>query len=786
MRKVVFVLALVAAAVSPGALTGPDGRDYARIVVASNAPDSVKLAADELKRFLGKTGIADLPVAHEAVPGEAAVFVGGDQEAAGMPSDGFVIRTEPGRLVISGKDDARRFSEFPGRNPFRLVELYNPKLKLAALLDQGTLCGVYAFLEDVCGVRFYWPGEDGTVLPHQTGLRLPDVSIRRAPRFDYRYSWFCNFSRDEECPLWFRRVGFGGHSPAVIIDSFHMVNHMKKDHPEYFALVDGKRDFTDKCAVRGGGHLCLTNPDVAKAWARQICEFFDRHPAMEVYPVVPGDGLTRVCGCAACQAEVRPEAGPKGKFSYHVWKFVNAVAREVAKVHPDRFIGCLAYESYWLPPEDLDFEPNTAVMICQARKLMSNGKARDSFWKGVDAWSKRTGRVYFWNWYLTNWPPTDHLPVFYPDIIAGEIRKMAANPKIHGEFIEAENFGNMFPFGTDRMGTPGMSHLNLYLTAKLYWNPQLDMKAVLDEYYRLFYGPAEKEMRTFWETAAEAVEKGYAASAKASPDALFPEKTLRALGRSLGAAAAAVPADSAYARRVAVVDREFRRGAKRLSCMQSVGTQTLDVRPVNGAADLGKSRPVRLLDADADFGEPPTWLYAGYDRRNLYLKFLCYEPDMDALVSMFNTHDDYRMWEDDCIEVFLSPDADNPVRCFQVIVDVGGAVWDARWSDAQHFDLGWESGSEVRISRERNRWTADIAIPFASLGIEDVNFAGDVVANFFRTRAAAKPTQTFIWSPTGSPRHFEPSRFGRLRFSHANPCAMEGRGDILSPTLKAK
>ena len=71
MRKVVFVLALVAAAVSPGALTGPDGRDYARIVVASNAPDSVKLAADELKRFLGKTGIADLPVAHEAATSSA-------------------------------------------------------------------------------------------------------------------------------------------------------------------------------------------------------------------------------------------------------------------------------------------------------------------------------------------------------------------------------------------------------------------------------------------------------------------------------------------------------------------------------------------------------------------------------------------------------------------------------------------------------------------------------------------------------------------------------------------
>ena len=33
-----------------------------------------------------------------------------------------------------------------------------------------------------------------------------------------------------------------------------------------------------------------------------------------------------------------------------------------------------------------------------------------------------------------------------------------------------------------------------------------------------------------------------------------------------------------------------------------------------------------------------------------------------------------------------------------------------------------------------------------------------------RTRATSKPPQTFIWSPTGMPRHFEPTRFGRLRF----------------------
>ena len=766
MKRLILSVVLIAACTSFAALTGPDGRDYAKIVVAADAPDSVKLAANELRRFLGEIGLADLPVVHSADQGEAAIFVGGHPKAAKLPSDGFVIHTGPGRLTIAGKDNPGRFSEFPGRNPFRWIELYNSELKLAALLDQGTLCGVYAFLEYVCGVRFYWPGADGTVIPRRKDLRLPKLSVRRAPRFSYRYPWFCNFSKDEESPLWFRRVGFGGQAPVVIIDSFYMVNHMKKDHPEYFALVDGVRDFTNKCASRGGGHLCFSNPDVAKAWARQIAEFFEAHPEMEVYPVTPGDGLTRVCGCSACQAEVRDDAGPKGKFSYHVWKFVNSVAREVAKTHPRKFIGCLAYEGYWSPPEGLAFEPNTAVMICQSRREMCNGASRAAFWDGVEKWSRLVGRVYFWNWYLTNWPPTNHLPVFYPKAIADDIRRMAANPKVFGEFIEAENFGSMFPFRSDRMGTPGMSHLNLYLTAKLYWNPQMDVEATLDEYYRLFYGPAEKEMRAFWEMAAESVETAYAGNPRASPDALFPQKTLLALGKRLDAAAEAVPAESVYARRIAVVVGEFRRGSERLLRMQTAGTQTLDVRPVNGPADMGKLRPVRFRDADAGPGEPPTWMYAGYDRRALHLKFLCYEPNMESLVSNFNRHDDGRMWEDDCLEVFLSPDANDPCKCFQLIVNVGGELWDARWTDASHHDTGWESGAEVKTSREAGRWTADVSIPFDAIGISDVNFAGDVVANFFRTRAASKSPQTFIWSPTGMPRHFEPTRFGRLRFGN--------------------
>ena len=37
------------------------------------------------------------------------------------------------------------------------------------------------------------------------------------------------------------------------------------------------------------------------------------------------------------------------------------------------------------------------------------------------------------------------------------------------------------------------------MISRLWWDPTQDVDALLDEYYRLFYGPASAEMKTFIE-----------------------------------------------------------------------------------------------------------------------------------------------------------------------------------------------------------------------------------------------------------------------------------------------
>jgi len=322
----------------------------------------------------------------------------------------------------------------------------------------------------------------------------------------------------------------------------------------------------------------------------------------------------------------------------------------------------------------------------------------------------------------------------------------------------------MFPFEKDRMGTPGMTHLNLYLTAKLYWNPRLDVKATLEEYYRLFYGSAASEMRTFWETAAASTETAIAAQAEAAPDALFPRKSLLAMAACLDKAKDLVNKDSVFARRIAVVDAEFRKGAGRLTRMQSAGSSRMQAKPVTRPADVAALKPMRFYGADADLGEPPTWVYCGYDRRNVYLKFLCYEPEMDKVRAKCVKHDDVNLWQDDCLELFFCPNPDDLGHGCQFVVNVAGVLMDCRLIGKDVMEVGWESGASAKVSRETNRWVADVTVPLAALGVDDVNFAGDMLLNLYRTRNAAKAGETFVWSPTDAARHFTPTKFGRLVF----------------------
>ena len=763
-----LLLAFFVVCPSYAAVLAPDGRPYQQIVVAARAPSSVKLAAREMQDILKQMTGTELPIVNNAnvkpviCIGEQPMLEAAGLSAKGLPSETWICRTSKDCLAIYGDDYNGALIEGVGR-PWVLDGLFNRAMQVGVCGATGTLTGVYEFLHRVAGVRFYMPGPDGTVVPNLPDFKVPELNMTGAPAVGWRWPYICHLNRNADIMLWSKRMGFGGGKLVHIVHWYRSMLKYKETHPEWFALVNGKRDFSNLCAVGGGGHLCLTNPALIQQAADDICKWFDENPMVEVYPFAPQDGLHRICGCPKCQAELHSNYPKEEQFSYHIWNFTAKVAAKVAERHHDKYIGCLAYEQYRRPPRELGKMKNVAVMFTNKRSTLANPEVRRQLHDEIDAWSKRVDRFYLWSWYLDHWPPYSNLPVVQLNVIQNEIAWLLKHPNYGGEYIETQSFDSA-PQCYAKMDTPGLMHLGLYMTGRTYMDPATKADEMLAEYARLFYGPAEKPMLAFWTQAQKHREAMYATAQKVEPEALFTVDFLNELKGYLDNAMKATEEGSVYRRRVALVKGEFDIGADRIIRLVGTGGRKGKLAFIEKEFDLQKQDTELFMAKDGSVTTMPrTTVQYGRNRRSLYFRFIAYETNMGRIAANVKDHDNGKIWEDDSIEIFLYPDETGNGKGYHIIANTAKVVFDASTTkNSLKHDVSWESKAWIGFKRYSDHWLPDVIIPFESIGIADPEFAGPIAVNFYRNRVRGGKADCSCWSPTGHYIHNSPEKFGRL------------------------
>ncbi|HEX7008802.1 MAG TPA: carbohydrate-binding family 9-like protein [Phycisphaeraceae bacterium] len=136
-----------------------------------------------------------------------------------------------------------------------------------------------------------------------------------------------------------------------------------------------------------------------------------------------------------------------------------------------------------------------------------------------------------------------------------------------------------------------------------------------------------------------------------------------------------------------------------------------------------------------------TRAYIGRDEDHLYVAFVCQEPQMDRVVSQeAGLHGD-GIWNNDCVELFIAPDPGGP-GYLHFIVDVAGQQYDALGEDNWGFNPPWQAA----VSREAQSWSVEMAIPWASLGVEPPGSGALWRANLCRERKAQD--ELSAWRPT--------------------------------------
>jgi len=126
----------------------------------------------------------------------------------------------------------------------------------------------------------------------------------------------------------------------------------------------------------------------------------------------------------------------------------------------------------------------------------------------------------------------------------------------------------------------------------------------------------------------------------------------------------------------------------------------------------------------------PTEGYVTYDESNLYIAFVCYDPDIEELRASVTDRD--HMYQDDFVGVIIDTDRDQQ-RAYEFFSNPpgiqgdmlwnanrseeedGGAIWQANGGEDESFDAVWESEGNIY----EDKWVVEMKIPFPNLRYPD-------------------------------------------------------------------
>jgi hypothetical protein len=472
---------------SPQVVIAKKGKAKAGIVIAEDANETERWAADELSFFLSFVTGGRFPVGGDPASFENRLLVGEGAVRLGEP--GFDTRDlEPEEVVVKTKGHDLMFV---GGSP------------------RGTLYAVYTFLEDVVGCR-WWTSEAQHV-PRKRSLAIADLSIRYAPPLEYREPfWFVAFD-----PFWAARnkangtraggddIRGGRHVYEGFVHTFYSLIPPAKyfdSHPEWFSEINGKRTFEN-------AQLCLTNEEMRRELVKNLRQQLRDNPKASIASVSQNDCYNN-CTCPRCRAVDEEEESPSGS----LLRFVNAVAADIEDEFPHITIDTLAYQYTRKPPRITRPRPNVMVRLCSIECSFSvplDDPRNKAFLDDLEGWSEVAERLFIWDY------TTDFANYIQPHPNYGVL-----GPNIR-LFIK-NNVRGVFEQGAYQSWGSEMAEMRAWMLSKLLWNPSLDAGRLRKEFLEGYFGPSAGDVAAYLGLLERAVqESGDHLGCFSPPDAKF-------------------------------------------------------------------------------------------------------------------------------------------------------------------------------------------------------------------------------------------------------------------------
>lgn len=451
------------------------------ILISTEASPSEQYAAAQLQKYLKAMSGCELPILKDGdPPSQGPLIAIGDSKRTAelVPAFDVSMLKEEGIAIKTVGDN----------------------ILLLGSRTRGSLYATYTFLERL-GVRFY----SSTVehVPSQASVAFPATDYTHQPSFNFRLVTYVQYLNPEySCkvkinmnPLSTPQVG--GNLPISVRHMTHTFYQLVPPekyfdaHPEYFAQVKGQRRKDD-------AQLCLTNPETIRTATETVLEWMRQDRVSRSFGVVQNDCLG-YCECDQCRALDEKEESHAGSLIF----FCNAIAKAVAQQYPDldmdgipkKMIHTIAYTYTQKPPKAIKPEPNLTIVMCHMYPSCDSHSIRacslnKSYRDDMAGWLAYAPRMLVWH-YVVDFT---HFCLPFPNFNA--IRADLPWYKeigISGVLCQAAISGEL-------------SELRHYVCAKLLWDVDENVDALVDDFMTGFFGPATQPMRAYFDLIHKQVQ----------------------------------------------------------------------------------------------------------------------------------------------------------------------------------------------------------------------------------------------------------------------------------------
>ncbi len=447
-----------------------NGKTEFSIVTADGADECIMTAADELQTYLEKISGAELPIVTESdFDGDNAIILGKTQleneiteiDRTQIGEDGFILFSDGDYFIIAGED------------------------------SRGTLYGVYTFLEEYLGVRWFTPElevvpeSDDVIIDSALNRKVePSFTVRRndcaGTNNAYRARTKMNVSFWNEVPE------YGGAMTFVLWDvtlDVLVPDSLFAEHPEYFAMnPDGTRT-TD--------HVCLSHPEVLEIAIENGRKAILECKRDSKYIHIGQKDNTNYCHCETCE-EINAKYGTVCSTTI---LFTNAFADALDDEFPDMTFTFYAYNETDQPPTDLSLRcnPNVVPVLCGLHKACRSHPITEC--GAID------GNENFRNLFMENEPSVAEAHVNWT--------KVADRTFIYDYTINFLNVAQFFSNFETLQSTMKYMHdigitgyvyncgdghyaafneLRNYLLCKLQWDVNADVEYHMNDFLKAYYG----------------------------------------------------------------------------------------------------------------------------------------------------------------------------------------------------------------------------------------------------------------------------------------------------------